>query len=166
MPELRFGLEYEWEPFSVAGEQLTFQQLAGRQLLRNECSHWGAAIFKWEGLITASDAGGRTGALGVSFGQTDDISRRIQEHAAATRPSHPDNYVLGFLLSGDIRLFILKPLRDIFPGKETGLFSFPGSPDSWISMPKKRKLIAELVMLECASHKPPYVWLVNRFLDS
>lgn len=158
MDTLRLDLEYEWEPFTVIGQPLTFQQLAGTQLFRNECSHWGAAVFKWEGLVTRVGDSGRMGQLGVLFGEADNIAHRIQQYAAAKIGTLDHEYREGFLLSGDIRLLIFHAHRATFDNKEPGV-AFRWFLDYWVA--KRRAVLVELLILDY-TRKHPFVWLVNR----
>ena len=52
MNSLTYHIDYEWAPFIVNGKHLSFREYdRGVRLIQGECSHWGPAIYKWEGLI-------------------------------------------------------------------------------------------------------------------
>lgn len=160
MDTLHFSLEYEWEPFTVSGQQLTFEQLAGRRLVPNECSHHRSVVFKWEGLVTrVSD---HVGQLGILFGQADDIAARIYEYVTAKTGMPDYEYREQFLLSGDIRLFVLRPHRVMFDNQELGM-PYGAVREYWIA--KRRAVFAEMLALECHTRRNPYIWVVNRGLE-
>lgn len=84
MQSLHFDLEYEWEPFTFQGRQLTFEGHRTARLSQKECSHWGAAIYKWEGLLTLGEYAGKVGVLA---GETDDLRQRIKQYVSGTQLS-------------------------------------------------------------------------------
>lgn len=168
MDKLRLELEYEWEPFTVTGQHLTFAQLRGTQLLRNECSHWGAGIYEWQGMVTE---GTRFGKVGILIGETDDISQRIQQYANA-RPASKDAQARDdFLLAGDIRLYIFRPHNATLRVEDAQ--SVPDSQqvrDEWHPLfqavlvqnnAKRRALYQQLLLLGKAAQHRLYIWLVN-----
>jgi len=44
-------LQYEWQPFTLSGKHLTFEEHISGRLYQTKCSHWGPAVYRWEGLI-------------------------------------------------------------------------------------------------------------------
>ncbi len=155
MDTLRFELQYEWECFTVEGQALTFAQLGKKKLFPNECSHWGAAVYKWEGAITR---GFHVGKVGILIGETESIARRIQEYATATSARGILYTHRAFLAGGDMRLFILK-VHDASVGstKPKSIFG------SWpISDAKERRLLLkELLLSQYAVEKQPHIVLAN-----
>jgi len=95
MDKLDFHLEYEWQPFTMAGRHLTFIEHQETRLLRDKCSHWGAAIYKWEGTLTQGEHAGR---FGILIGETDDLRQRIKQYAKGTQPRGNAYWRKEFLL--------------------------------------------------------------------
>ncbi len=156
MGTLRFELEYNWEPFTVTGQQLTFAQIGKMKLFPNECSHWRAAIYKWEGILMR---GPNIGKLGILFGETDDISLRIQQYATATHQSREYYERQEFLLLGDVRLFIFKPQKTTIDMKEPkSIFENSRS----FAVKDRRTMIKELLVIHQVLQQQPYIVLMNR----
>lgn len=86
MNTLIFQLEYEWVPFKVNNRHLIFSEYEdnGIRLEQGKCSRWGAAIYKWEGIITEGENQGKTGIL---VGETDDIRTRLNQYKSGTQKS-------------------------------------------------------------------------------
>lgn len=141
MDTLRFELEYDWEPFKVMGEHLTFAQLGQTPLFPNECNHWGAAVYKWEGTLTR---GIHIGKVGMLIDETGNITQRIQKYAAATSESGNLYRARGFLSHGEFRLYILKLHNATFElGERMSLF------DSWrIPSPRERRIVYKELLLD------------------
>ncbi len=168
MDKLKLELEYEWELFTVTGQHLSFAQLRGIQLFRNECSHWGAAIYKWQGMVME---GARFPKIGILIGETNDISQRIQQYANA-RPASQDAQVRDdFLLSGDIRLYIFKPhnaalqiedaqsVPDAEPVRDEAYPLFQALLIQ--NTAKRRALYQQLLLLGKVAQHRRHIWLVH-----
>ncbi len=169
MDKLRLELEYEWEPFTVTGQHLTFVQLRARPLFRNECSHWGAVVYKWQGMVME---GTHFPKIGILIGETDDLSQSIQQYADA-RPATKDAQARDdFLTAGDIRLYIFRPHDATLDIQDAQ--SVPDSQPvrgEWYPLlqatlvqnnARRRALYQQLLALGKAAQHRPYVWLVNR----
>lgn len=107
MNTLTFQLKYEWIPFKVNGHQLIFREYEnnGIRLEKGACSHWGAAIYKWEGIITEGVNKGKTGIL---IGETDDIRARLNQYKSGTQKSGNKYWREQFLRNGNIGYWVLK----------------------------------------------------------
>lgn len=168
MDKLRLELAYDWEPFKVKDQALTFAQLCQMQLFRNECSHWGAAIYKWEGVLTQ---GARFGKVGILIDETDDMRQCIEQYARAS-PGSKEAYARDdFLLEGDIRLYIFRATNATL-NVEDVQSPAPGSTDILdarrslyeallvMNKRKRRVLYQQLLVLGKAIQNRPHIWLV------
>ncbi len=99
-----FNFSYKWEPFTSNGHHLTFNQHCEERLERANCSHWGSAIYKWEGPMTKGPHAGKPGIL---IGETGDLRQRIKQYISGTQESGNKYWREAFLSQGNIRLFIL-----------------------------------------------------------
>lgn len=97
--------EYEWRPFAVAGRPFCFSHKPTTRLERATCSHWGPAIYKWEGRITK---GPFLGKLGILIGETDDLRSRINQYATGTQPGGNKYWRGEFLECSESYLFVLE----------------------------------------------------------
>lgn len=169
MDKLHLDLEYEWEPFTVSGQHLTFAQLRERELFSNECSHWGPAIYKWEGVPTKSE---RPWQLGILIGETDSIKQRIQQYATARAASRDGNAREDFLLLGDIRQYIFRPhnarldIEDfqsaVQGSKEMRRERQPLYEALLVTnKAERRALYRQLLVIGKLMQDRPYVWLVD-----
>lgn len=79
---LNMELEYSWEPFTFQGKHLTFHEHRRSRLSSAACSHWGPAVYKWEGLLTKGEHMGETGVL---IGQCDDLRQRIKQYVSVPK---------------------------------------------------------------------------------
>jgi len=105
MESLNFDFEYAWEPFTVQGRHLTFEEHHNVRLSRADCSHWGAAVYKWEGLLIQGDHAGEAGIL---IGETKDLRQRIKQYISGTQESGNKYWREQFLTKGDVRLYVLR----------------------------------------------------------
>ncbi len=168
MDKLRLELVYEWEPFTVNGQHLTFAQLRERQLFSNECSHWGAAIYKWQGLVTK---GTRFGKVGILIGETDDLRQCVQQYASARGASRDALARSEFLSAGDIRLSIFRlhnatlnvedsqcvqDSQEVLDGLQPVLQASLVHNNA-----KRRTLYQQLLQLGKAMQNRSYIWIVN-----
>ena len=61
MNTISFHIDYEWTPFTVNNDHLIYYKYEkGIKLVQQDCSHWGSAIYKWEGTLTAGENKGKT----------------------------------------------------------------------------------------------------------
>ncbi len=158
MNRLRYNFEYNWEPFTVGGKHLTFTQFKTTILYRNQCSHWGAVVYKWEGVL---DKDSHTGETGILIGETDDIRQRINQYLHGQQTSGNAYWRSVLLEKGEIRLFILNLQTANFQIDDLSSCAFNTTDFS----SNNRRLVYEqaLVMRE-VEQKRPKVWIVNRKL--
>jgi len=103
--QLNAELMYSWEPFTVDGAHLTFAQHVEARLQRNRCSHWGPAVYKWEGPVTS---GPNAGTIGLLIGETDDLRQRIKQYVSGTQERGNKLWRETFLSKGEVGLHILR----------------------------------------------------------
>ncbi len=96
---------YSWEPFTVDGAHLTFAQHVEARLQRNRSSHWGPAVYKWEGPVTS---GPNAGTIGLLIGETDDLRQRIKQYVSGTQERGNKLWRERFLSKGEVGLHILR----------------------------------------------------------
>ena len=82
MFDLTVALRYRWVPFLLDGEHLCFTEDLDTQIRKERCSHWGAVIYKWEGVL---DEGEKRGKTGVLVGETYGLRARIRQYASGTQ---------------------------------------------------------------------------------
>ena len=102
---LGLSISYRWEPFEFEGKHLSFQEHKITRLYNDKCTHWGAAIYKWEGQMRAGPYLGHTGIL---IGETEDLRQRIKQYISGTQKSGNAYWRDVFLEKGDIYLYILR----------------------------------------------------------
>lgn len=158
MANLVLALEYEWEPFTVDGRHLTFVEHRTARLYRGRCSHWGAAVYKWEGVVRE---GPHTGKIGVLIGETDDIRQRIKQYASGTQKGGNVYWRENFLEKGDIRLYVLR-LGRVQLRIDGQVFADIEAED--FSSGNRRVVYEQLLVMEEVERSDPEVWLVNRKL--
>lgn len=104
MESLNFDFEYIWEPFTFRGRHLTFEEHRNVRLRKGDCSHWGAVVYKWEGLLTQGD---HASEVGVLIGETGDLRQRTKQYITGTQKAGNKYWREQFLMKGDIRLYVL-----------------------------------------------------------
>ncbi len=153
---LNTELSYLWEPFESGGCHLTFAQHVAERLEASRCSHWGPAVYKWEGLVAA---GPHKGRLGILIGETADLRHRIKQYVSGTQERGNQLWRETFLRLGDVRLYILKLQRFT---ATTG--SAPRDlPSSELLESANGRLVLEqlLVMQARAASVDSGAWIVN-----
>jgi len=153
---LELKIEYLWNPFLYKGGHLTFNDCKNVILRQEDCSYWGAAVYKWEGQITIGD---HAGELGVLIGETLDLRQRIKQYISGTQESGNKYWREEFLSKGNIYFFILTLMGGYVLSKSEKLVSI--GKDSFKS--KSRRLIIEksLILKELSENKDRK-WVVNR----
>jgi hypothetical protein len=148
-------LSYEWKPFTLDGAHLTFQQHVTSRLERYRCSCWGAAVYKWEGLINKGPHGGKTGVL---IGETGDLRQRIKQYVTGTQGSGNRLWREKFLMLGDIRLFTLD-FEGLFVGdaSEKALIRAPAA----LLSNNMRLVLEQLLISREVAGKDSSKWIVN-----
>lgn len=99
-----FDFNYYWEPFVFMGKHLTFIEHCNIRLTKEDCSHWGVAIYKWEGLVAQGE---HKGKLGILIGETQDLRQRIKQYISGTQKQGNKYWREKFLSQGDIFLYVL-----------------------------------------------------------
>lgn len=153
-----FAFEYDWQPFTVGGKHLTFTRHKNTRLRETQCSHWGAAVYKWEGALTA---GPHIGETGILIGETDDIRQRIKQYVSGQQPGGNAYWRSAFLEQGDIRLYILQLKAADF--RLDALAPIRFDPLDFSSGNRRVAYEQTLIMREVESKRPD-VWIVNRKL--
>jgi len=155
MESLNFDFEYTWEPFTFQGRHLTFEEHRHVRLNKEESSHWGSAIYKWEGLIAQGDHAGETGVL---IGETQDLRQRIKQYISGTQESGNKYWREKFLTKGDIRLYVLKFAQ--------GNVHTPSGKIAILDLVSKnsRLVLEQLLVLREVARKDKKQWIVNRQL--
>ena len=156
MESVSFDFEYEWEPFTVQEKHLTFEEHRSARLNRTDCSHWGAAIYKWEGPLTRGAHAGQTGVL---VGETADLRQRIKQYVSGTQESGNKFWREKFLTRGNIRLYVLRLAGGKFHtlgGESTGVEA------SDIGSENIRLVLEQLLISQEVAHADKRRWLVNR----
>src|SRR5262245_58122623 len=97
-------ITYEWVPFRLDGQHLTFAQHCTSRLSSGRCSHWGPVVYKWEGRVAS---GPNTGKTGVLIGETEDLRQRVKQYVAGTQARGNQLWRETFLSLGDVHLWIL-----------------------------------------------------------
>jgi len=153
---LRFEFEYEWEPFTLSGKHLTFAEHRMARLSKRTCSHWGEAVYKWEGLLKK---GPHAGKVGILIGETSDLRQRIKQYIRGTQKHGNIYWRENFLENGDIRLYILKLKRAEFQVEESSPIALDVRD---FSSGNRRVVYEQLLVLHESELNRPDVWLVNR----
>ena len=96
---------YDWVPFTLEGHHLTFAEHRTARLESSRCSHWGPAVYKWDGILTA---GSRAGQRGILIGETRDLRQRIKQYVTGTQERGNRLWRESFLTLGEVRLWVLQ----------------------------------------------------------
>ena len=149
---IRLIVEYEWEPFRVGGAHLTFRQHVVTRLSQRACSHWGAAIYKWEGRLAS---GTHEGLLGILVGETGDIRQRIKMYISGTQDRGNKLWRETFLAVSDARLWVLR--LDRFAGDRAPSI---GQGRDAAGAANKRLVLEQLMVMQALSTGNG-TWVVN-----
>jgi hypothetical protein len=154
---LKFEFEYSWEPFTFDDRHLTFQELRDCRLSQDRCSHWGAVVYKWEGLLTEGKHAGRVGVL---IGETEGLRQRIKQYTTGTQESGNKRWREDFLGRGDVRLHILKLVRRVISASAGE--SLPIRAD--LTSNNLRLVLEQLLVMRELTRRDKNRWIVNRKL--
>lgn len=159
--ELTAVFQYEWEPFNLDGSHPTFAEFATARLDRGKISHWGPAIFKWEGL-----AGPKAGTMyGTAFGEmrpgnrafpideTSDLRQSIKQYVFGTEGEFYRDQFLNYV---EARLFVLNLQSFSVAGRQ------PLSVLDILRTTSLRAMLRHLLVLRAIRLTPQVVWLTNR----
>ena len=151
-------LQYSWEPFTSQGKHLTFREHCNSQLVPAVCSHWGPAVYKWEGLLTEGEHAGKTGIL---VGQCGDLRQRIKQYISGTQDRGNKYWREQFLNKGKIYLYILKLVKAIM---QDALGEPLPIVNESLASQNIRLVLEQLLILREVVHKNGNRWIVNRAL--
>lgn len=156
MERLISEIAYEWRPFTLDGEHLTFRQHVSARLSQARCSHWGPAVYKWEGAVAQ---GPHSGSVGILIGETSDLRQRIKQYVSGNQERGNKLWRESFLLLGDVRLFTLD-LRSLVVGGGEHPESI--EPKAAIESANMRLVLEQLlVMKDVAATRDGSTWVVN-----
>ncbi len=158
MESLNFNLKYIWEPFTSQGVHLPFEEHRSTRLTRSACSHWGAAVYKWEGPVTE---GPHTGKVGVLIGETEDLRQRIKQYVSGTQVAGNKYWREQFLEKGIIRLYILGELGGEVTTPDGGSLAVG---KEGLRSNNTRLVVEQLLVLREIARADPTRWIVNRKL--
>ena len=152
--EVRVRGEFTWTPFTVGDEQPCFQRLVRLRLNRGDCSHWGPAVYRWEGLVGSGEHEGRTG---LYIGETKDLRARINQYRKGTQKKGNARVREEFPERGDIRLWVIEAatLSLSGPGLCVTYVQHDFS-DSYV-----RKLVESLLLCAQRANEDSGYWVVN-----
>jgi hypothetical protein len=152
---LDFQLEYGWKPFTLCSRHLSFREHCISRLLQADCNHWGAAVYKWEGLVKEGDHSGQTGVL---IGETGDLRSRIKQYVSGTQECGNKFWRDQFLTKGEIYLYVLESaiLRSKWSSFESKLVDLSGA--------NVRLVLEQLLVSREAARGDGNRWIVNRKL--
>lgn len=150
-----FQLEYGWKPFTLCGRHLSFRDHCISRLSKADCNHWGAAVYKWEGLVKEGEHAGQTGVL---IGETGDLRSRVKQYVSGTQNSGNKFWRDQFLIKGEIYLYVLESaiLRSKWSSLESKLVDLSGS--------NVRLVLEQLLVFREAARGDGSRWIVNRKL--
>jgi len=156
MPQLCLDSEYEWEPFTVDGQHLTFAEHRTTRLIQDQCSHLDAAVYKWEGILTEGPYAWKTGIL---IGETADIRKRINQYLRGTQEGGNVYWRENFLDLGKVRLYILRLRRvRLWVGTAPPIDLNPEE----FSSGNRRVVYEQLLVMQEVERGNPEIWIVNR----
>jgi hypothetical protein len=148
-------LSYEWAPFTLEGQHLTFAQHCGARLASSRCSHWGAAVYKWEGALSS---GPHTGKRGILIGETEDLRQRIKQYVAGTQDRGNRLWRESFLQLGDIRLWVLQLHGFCLTlGEHAVLVPAP----ELLASNNRRLVLEQLLVMRTLHEADRTTWIVN-----
>lgn len=155
---ISFEISFQWEPFTVDSKHLTYHQLAKTTLYKTLCSHWGSAIYKWEGVLHQGPNKGKTGIL---VGETKNLRQRIKQYINGTPKQGNLYWRKNFLELGDIYLYILKLAKAQFKLDNNRSISL--NPLDF-SSGNIRLIYEQLLVMNAVADHTDDVWIVNRKL--
>lgn len=148
-------LTYQWKPFTLDGVHLTFAQHVTARLERDRCSHWGNAVYKWEGPV---NQGPKSGKLGILIGETKDLRQRIKQYVSGTQERGNKLWRETFLTQGRICLDILQ-VEELTIGDENDRTRIP--PIEALASNNIRLILEQLLVLAETSKTSANRWIVN-----
>jgi hypothetical protein len=139
----------------VNDAHLSFAQHCGARLNSTRCSHWGPAVYKWEGRLAT---GPHSGKIGVLIGETGDLRQRVKQYVGGTQERGNRLWRDTFLTQSDARLFVL----DL---KAVSMRSTGGPHDlsitTLLESSNRRLVLEQLLVMEALVRAGDLVWIVN-----
>jgi len=148
-------LAYEWAAFTFRGLHLNFAQHCTTRLNWSRCSHWGPAVYKWEGAVSS---GPNAGKAGVLIGETEDLRQRIKQYVSGTQERGNRLWRETFLQKGDIRLWILRVHTFSL---QVGGQPLPVPAGELLRSSNRRLVVEQLLVMQAVHGAPADVWIVN-----
>ena len=144
-------LEFSWRPFTVGREHLSFDQHRVARLARSLCSHWGPAVYKWQGLLSAGPQSGKTALL---IGETADLRQRIKQYVSGPQVRGNRLWRETFLTLGEVRLYTLEVRSMAVDGVKLELPNLMASTNM-------RLVVEQLLVMRAVAARDASVWIVN-----
>ncbi len=154
MKTLSVTFQYEWRPFTLGGQHLTFLGHVDSRLEKAKSSHWGSVIYKWEGKLNEGIHSNQTGIL---IGETKDIRQRIKQYVSGPQERGNKLWRETFLSKGEIYLFVLEYSELSIQGKNRQTTD----PENILSSANMRLVLEQLLVQEVVSSSDKTVWVVN-----
>ena len=151
------SFDYQWEPFTVDDYHYSLREHSSKRLSMESSSHWGAAIYKWQGRLTS---GQHSGKLGVLIGETDDLRQRINQYKTGTQNNGNRYWREQFLSKGDIRLYVLALNSFSYEG-DLGLKRV--NPATVMTTKNGRVILEEILIFNELPLDPATKWIVNKW---
>jgi len=156
MDSLSCEFQYEWEPFTAEGRHLTFEDHRPTRLMEGACSHWGPAVYKWEGMLSKGE---QRGKVGILIGETGKLRQRIKQYISGTQKSGNLYWRENFLTQGDIHLYVLRFIGGIVnPQIGNPLTLRPVD----VSSNNMRLVLEQLLVMKELALGEEGRWIVNR----
>jgi hypothetical protein len=147
--------DYSWKPFLFDGLHLTFRQHVSTRLVSHRCSHWGPAVYKWDGPVTDGPHAGQTGVL---IGETSDLRQRIKQYISGTQERGNKLWRETFLAKGDIRLhtLVLPAFALAWADADSLRMGQEG-----VASANARVAIEQLLVMRAVAEADDLTWVVN-----
>ena len=158
MESIKFDFKYEWEPFTLQSRHLTFREHSRARLSRADCSHWGAAVYKWEGLLAEGE---HAGDIGVLIGETSDLRQRIKQYVSGTQKSGNKYWREQFLSMGNVKLYVLAASQI---GTRAGFDESLMDNAEGVASNSVRLILEQLLVSREVARRDQKRWVVNRKL--
>lgn len=152
MQSLSAEIVYSWQPFTLSGRHLNFDEHVVSRLTEGQCSCWGAAIYKWEGQMHTGPHAGKTGVL---IGETANLRQRIKQYIRGTQECGNKHWREDFLCMGDVRLYYLQLETFSVSGRMVD------DAKDVFSSNNRRIVLEQLLVMNEVANAGDTVWVVN-----
>jgi hypothetical protein len=133
----------------------TFAQHVTSRLERSRCSHWGSAVYKWEGPLSKGPNAGKTGVL---IGETKNLRQRIKQYVSGTQERGNKLWREIFLTQGEIWLYTLH-LSEFLVGESSE--RTPVSLNEALASNNMRLVLEQMLVLREVAKNDKSLWIVN-----